>query len=106
MKKSKVKVKGAAKEAAPGAAGGKLVKLRPGKPRISWTAKLPPIKSYWAGTRQFLVEAVQELKKVVWPGRKETLGTTAVVLLLVIIISIFLGLVDMGLSRLVRQIMH
>jgi preprotein translocase subunit SecE len=32
-----------------------------------------------------------ELKKVTWPTRKQTLGSTAVVIVLVMIISVFLG---------------
>ncbi len=105
MKKNKAKGKGTAKEASAGGRG-KVVKLRPARPRTSWTAKLPAVRTYWANTRQFLVEAGQELRKVTWPNRRETLGTTAVVLLLVIILSIFLGLVDLGLSRLVRHLVY
>ena len=45
------------------------------------------MKQYWAQTKDFLVEAVQELKKTTWPNRKETLGTTGVVLILVFILG-------------------
>ncbi|MDY7031929.1 MAG: preprotein translocase subunit SecE [Thermodesulfobacteriota bacterium] len=51
---------------------------------------------------QFLREVRVELKKVTWPSRKETVGSTSVVLVVVIIIAVFLGLVDIGLSRLIR----
>jgi len=54
---------------------------------------------------QFLREVKVELKKVVWPSRKQTIGSTAVVLILVIIISIFLGMVDMGLSGIIRMVL-
>jgi len=50
---------------------------------------------------QFLREVKIELKKVTWPSRKQTLGSTAVVIVLVIVISFFLGLVDLGLSSLI-----
>jgi preprotein translocase subunit SecE len=53
-----------------------------------------------------VVEAWQELRKVTWPDRRETVGTTGVVLILVILLSIFLGLVDFGLARLVRTFIH
>jgi preprotein translocase subunit SecE len=46
------------------------------------------------------------MKKVTWPNRKEALGATGVVLFLVVVISIFLGLVDFGLSRLVRAFIY
>jgi len=54
---------------------------------------------------QFLREVKIELKKVTWPTRKQTMGSTMVVLILVTIISLFLGLVDMGLSQLVRVVL-
>ena len=54
---------------------------------------------------QFLKEVRVELKKVVWPTRKDTIGSTSVVLVVVIIVSVFLGLVDLGLSRLIRIVL-
>jgi preprotein translocase subunit SecE len=46
-----------------------------------------------------------ELKKVTWPSRKQTMGSTVVVLVLVIIISLFLGVVDFGLSSLIQWVL-
>ena len=54
---------------------------------------------------QFLREVRIELKKVTWPSRKQTMGSTAVVLVLVMIISLFLGLVDFGLAKLMRTVL-
>jgi preprotein translocase subunit SecE len=51
---------------------------------------------------QFLREVKVELKKVTWPSRKQTIGSTVVVIVLVMLISLFLGVVDMGLSNLIR----
>lgn len=53
---------------------------------------------------QFLREVKIELKKVIWPSRKQALGSTLVVIILVMIISLFLGVVDIGLSSLVRLV--
>ena len=55
---------------------------------------------------QFLREVKVELKKVTWPSRKQTIGSTAVVIVIVLIISLFLGLVDIGLSSLIRVILQ
>jgi preprotein translocase subunit SecE len=55
---------------------------------------------------QFLREAKIELKKVTWPSRKQTIGFTGVVIVLVMIISFFLGLVDYGLSNLIRVLLQ
>jgi len=42
----------------------------------------------------FYQEWITEMKKVTWPGRKDTLSSTAVVIVVVLIIVAFLGLVD------------
>lgn len=54
--------------------------------------------------KEFFKEVKIELKKVVFPSREEILGSTWVVIFTVVIVSIFLGLVDLGLSRLVRLV--
>ncbi len=100
------KIKTKPKEAGAGNSRSQVVKLRPGKARTPWFSKIPPVKLYYARSKQFLSEVVRELKQVTWPNRKETLGTTGVVLVLVIIVSIYLGLVDYALSHLVRVLIH
>jgi preprotein translocase subunit SecE len=55
---------------------------------------------------QFLREVKIELKKVTWPTRKQTMGSTVVVIVLVVIISLFLGLVDVILSGLIRVVLQ
>jgi preprotein translocase subunit SecE len=63
------------------------------------------IRSKFEDAKQFLREVKTELKKVTWPSRKDTLSGTAVVLVTVFIIAIFLGIVDSGLSRLVKELL-
>ncbi len=46
-----------------------------------------------------------ELRKVSWPTLKETRGATFVVLGFVTVMSILLGLVDLGLSSLIKLIL-
>ena len=55
---------------------------------------------------QFLREVSLELKKVTWPTRKQTIGLTVVVIILVLIISLFLGVIDIGLSSLIRLVLQ
>ncbi len=55
--------------------------------------------------RKFFSEAKLELKKVVWPSKRQTMLSTRVVVIFVILISIFLGVVDFVLSRLVKLIL-
>ncbi len=56
--------------------------------------------------KQFLREVKTELKKVTWPSRKDTLAGTGLVLVAVFIIAIFLGIVDSGLSNLIRWVLR
>jgi preprotein translocase subunit SecE len=108
MKKTKVKDtsgdKGqeqVAKELTKRPGKGQVVKIKTKKGKtFAW----PAVGEYWSRSKQFVQEAWIELKKVNWPSRKETVGATAVVLVLVIIVSFFLGLVDMALSRLMKGI--
>jgi preprotein translocase subunit SecE len=52
-------------------------------------------------TKEFFREVKVETKKVVFPAKDELIGSTWVVIITVIIISFFLGVVDLGLSKLV-----
>ena len=54
---------------------------------------------------QFLKEVRFELKRVTWPSRKETVAGTMVVLIIVFIAASFLGIVDIGLSKLMRLVL-
>ena len=63
-----------------------------------------PIREKYEGAKQFLREVKTELKKVTWPSRKDTLAGTAVVLA-VFIIGFFLGIVDSGLSALIKELL-
>jgi len=47
-----------------------------------------------------------EIKKVVFPTRDELIGSTKVVIVSVLIISFFLGVVDMVLSRFIKYILR
>jgi len=51
---------------------------------------------------EFLTEVKVEVKKVTWPSRKEAMGGTAVVVVVVFLISLFLGIVDSVLSKIVQ----
>jgi preprotein translocase subunit SecE len=57
---------------------------------------------YWSEPgKQFAVfagESVAEVKKVVWPTRKETLQTTAAVFAFAVVMAVFLWITDKGLE--------
>jgi preprotein translocase subunit SecE len=54
--------------------------------------------------RIFFEESKAELKKVTWPTKKEIRVTTIAVLILVTVMSIFLGIMDFGLVKAVEAI--
>lgn len=55
---------------------------------------------------EFLREVRVEIKKVTWPSRKQSMGSTLVVIVLVAIVAGFLGIVDISLSGLVSLALH
>jgi preprotein translocase subunit SecE len=52
----------------------------------------------------FLAEVRAEVRKVTWPTRAEALGGTAVVVVVVLIMAMFLGVVDAILSKIVQSL--
>jgi len=63
-----------------------------------------PVFNYISIAGQFLRESKMELKKVKWPTRKELLASTAMVIFLVLVVSFFLGLIDFGLIKIIKNI--
>ena len=53
----------------------------------------------------FIKEVRQEGKKIVWPTKKETLITTVMVLIMVVIFSIFFLLVDNIIAWFIKTLM-
>lgn len=53
----------------------------------------------------FIGESVVEARKVVWPTRKETIQTTLVVFVLVVVMAAFLAVVDIGFAFMVQKLM-
>ena len=56
-------------------------------------------------TNEFLANVKAELKKVTWPAKHETYASTMIVIVLVLLSAVFLGGVDMVLSRLIRLVL-
>ncbi|MGO4704051.1 preprotein translocase subunit SecE [Dyella sp. 2RAB6] len=51
--------------------------------------------------RSFLGESQFEMRKVVWPSRDETLKTTGIIIVVVIVLSLLLGVIDLILKSVV-----
>ncbi len=75
----------------------------------SQVSRVVPAKTksnFITSSAQFLREVKIELKKVAWPSRKQTIGSTVVVIALIVLISLFLGSIDIGLSSLIRTVLQ
>jgi preprotein translocase subunit SecE len=56
--------------------------------------------------KQFYKEIRSEVNKITWSGRKEITSGTIAVIILSIFISIFLALIDAGLSQVVKRLLE
>ncbi len=56
--------------------------------------------------KEFFKEVKVEAKKVNYPSREELIGSIWVVITTVIVISVYLGLIDMGLSKMVSTLVR
>ncbi len=106
-KKKKKKFAAAAKPAANKPKPMVVADSKPAKKRKA--EPKPSVKDRTMGTvntvSQFLREVRVELAKVTWPTRRDTLASTSVVLVIVFLIAAFLGIVDLGLSKIMRLLL-
>jgi preprotein translocase subunit SecE len=58
-----------------------------------------------AKAKTFVEEVREELHKVTWPTRKETIATTWVVVVIIVVISFYLGVCDLLLNKIMRFIL-
>ncbi|MCH7492243.1 preprotein translocase subunit SecE [Patescibacteria group bacterium] len=52
----------------------------------------------------YFKESKDELKKVIWPSRSETIKYTLLVMAISVGMAIFLGILDFGLDKVVEQV--
>ena len=60
------------------------------------------IKGFFAGIGKYLKDTRSELKKVVWPSRKETVNNTCVVLVVVAVSAVFMLVLDLGFGGIIH----
>jgi len=58
------------------------------------------------GSRRFIREVLDELRKVVWPTWGELYRYTLVVIFTVAILGVFIGGVDYGISEILRRFLY
>ncbi len=56
--------------------------------------------------KTYFTEVYLETKRVTFPSRKEALKGTYVILITVVVAALFLGIVDVGLAKIVQALFH
>jgi preprotein translocase subunit SecE len=56
--------------------------------------------------KQFLQEVKVEFGKIVWPDKKMTLGLTGIVVVMAMVLSFYLGSVDMVIGKIVSSLLR
>ena len=83
---------------------------RPPPPRTARPAKTAkktadrPSRNPLAFVWTYLQQVVAELRKVIWPNRKQMVSYTTVVLIFLAFMVALIGLVDLGLAKLVMLV--
>jgi len=65
-----------------------------------------PSESWILQTKTFLLEVKAEFERITWPSRKETVALATSVLFLTLFFTVFLGVVDLLFSKLIRMIIY
>jgi preprotein translocase subunit SecE len=64
------------------------------------------VRDWIRKTTRFLKEVRTEMGKVSWPPQKQVIGSTAVVIVSVFIVSLFLGLIDVIVRTVMATVLH
>jgi preprotein translocase subunit SecE len=51
-------------------------------------------------------EVLAEFRKVTWPSRDELINSTSIVIVVTVVLAFFLGVVDIGLTKVVERILR
>ena len=57
------------------------------------------------GFKKYLKDLRSEIKKVVWPGRKQVVNNTGVVMTVMVITGLFLFAIDTGLAAAIKALL-
>ena len=63
------------------------------------------LKNIFNKINNFIKEAISELRKVIWPTKKDLKNSTIVVISTIIIASIFIGLIDIFFTKVLTLFM-
>ena len=85
-----------------------MVEQRSPKPRVVGSNPTWPAYSInmFTKIKKFITEAIVELKKVTWTSRRDLIDATWIVLVSSIVLGIYIGLIDLGLSRILALVIR
>ena len=63
------------------------------------------LKNIFNKVNNFIKEAIAELRKVIWPTKKDLKNSTFVVISTIIIASLFIGLIDIFFTKVLTLFM-
>jgi preprotein translocase subunit SecE len=66
---------------------------------MEFKEKIEKIKEYFR-------EVYLEAKRVTWPSKKDAIKGTYIVLITVVIAALFLGVVDIGLAKIIQTLLR
>jgi preprotein translocase subunit SecE len=69
------------------------------------SSKLNRWQRFNQGVRRFIKETIGELRKVSWPTRNEAWNLTIVVLIVLFVMTVFLGSLDLAYTQLFKMIL-
>ena len=56
--------------------------------------------------KQYIQEVIQEIKKVSWPDKQQTINKTVLVLVVSTLVSIYIGGLDLLLQQLMKMLLR
>ncbi|MDD3847402.1 MAG: preprotein translocase subunit SecE [Syntrophorhabdaceae bacterium] len=64
------------------------------------------LKSRFEPVKDYFREVYHEGKRVTWPSRKDAMKGTYIVLITVVVSALFLGVVDIGLAKIIQALLR
>ena len=82
-----------------------MVERRPPKPEVEGSSPSSPAYNTMNFFKTYFANVKIELKKVTWLSKDEMLGSTMVVWVFAIIVSIFLFIIDFGIAEFISRLL-
>ena len=82
-----------------------MVERRPPKPEVEGSSPSSPADNTMKFLKTYIGDVKIELRKVTWLSKNEMLGSTMVVWVFAIIVSIFLFIIDFGIAEFISRLL-